>query len=285
MIDNDKKSLFWCLTHQPGVISKNEIIYTSGYTGYDFFDLSRLTLSPKTSGRIVKIYLNWIKKIRDNNEITKLVFTERNIGTMVIASQLSNESGLDSLIIRTKVDCSCKLCNRLRLQGSSDPPLDENDVAIIISDAVTSGGTVLDAIDIIKKNGAKPLAVVTIYDRKITVEGRTARERILNEDVDFYSVITRDELLAFGYTMPTKEDIKQKDFIEIINKELELSDEEKEKLEETVLLYTAHILDEKIENVRKFDDKSLIKFKNIALSNILQTRSKTLLLSEALVNK
>lgn len=223
-----KKKLYECLVKRPAIMNKNEFVYTAGYTGYDFFDLSKLTLSPKTSGDIVKMYVDLLEEAkREGLDFNKLAFIERTIGPMTIASQLSSEENLEIVVIRTKVPCSCKLCEtKLRAKGSIEPPLFKADKVVIVTDVVTSGGTVLDAINIIKKAGAKVVAAIAILDRQTKVKDKTGKERIEKQGAKLFAYYTRDELLTLGFAMPSKEDLGQRDFLLELSKAIYLSEEE-----------------------------------------------------------
>jgi orotate phosphoribosyltransferase len=223
-----KKKNYEVLVKRPAIMNKNEFVYTAGYTGYDFFDLSKLTLSPKTSGDVVGMYVDSLEKVkREGLEFNKLAFIERTIGPMTIASQLSSKGNLEIVVIRTKVPCSCKLCEtKLRIKSSVEPPLFKDDRVVIVTDVVTTGGTVLDAINIIKKAGAKVVAVIAILDRQTNVKGKTGKERIEEEGAKLFSYYTRDELLTLGFAMPSEEDLRQKDFLLDLSKAIYLSEEE-----------------------------------------------------------
>ena len=223
-----KKKLYECLVKRPAIMNKNEFVYTAGYTGYDFFDLSKLTLSPKTSGDIVKMYVDLLEEAkREGLDFNKLAFIERTIGPMTIASQLSSEENLEIVVIRTKVPCSCKLCEtKLRVKGSIEPPLFKADKVVIVTDVVTSGGTVLDAINIIKMMGAKVVAAIAILDRQTKVKDKTGKERIEKQGAKLFAYYTRDELLTLGFAMPSKEDLGQRDFLLELSKAIYLSEEE-----------------------------------------------------------
>lgn len=223
-----KKKLYECLVKRPVIMNKNEFIYTAGYTGYDFFDLSKLTLSPKTSGDVVEMYLDLLEGVKEEGlDFNKLAFIERTIGPMTIASQLSSGENSEIVVIRTRVPCSCKLCEtKLRIEGSVEPPLFNDDRVVIVTDVVITGGTVFDAINIIEKAGANVVAAIAILDRQTKVNDKTGKERIEEQGVKLFAYYTRDELLTLGFAMPSKEDLEQRDFLLELSKAIFLSEEE-----------------------------------------------------------
>jgi len=227
MVKEAEKKLFNCLIQRPAIDNKNEFIYTAGYTGYDFLDLSRLTLSPKTSERVVEMYEDLLEDLKKDYklEFNKLAFIERTIGPMTIASQLSQRTGLESVVIKSRVPCSCKLCTKLRIKGSTEPPLSKQDKVVIVSDVLTTGGTTLGAIDIIEKNDAKVVAAVAILDRQVP-DDMTVKEKIGGKGVKLHALTTRDKLLTLGFARPSEEDLKREDFLVELSKAIYLSEEE-----------------------------------------------------------
>lgn len=287
MISEAEKKLFNCLIQRPAIANKNEFVYTAGYTGYDFLDLSRLTLSPKTSGKVVEMYVDLLEELKKdyNLEFNKLAFIERTIGPMTIASQLSQRTGLESVVIKSRIPCSCSICTKLRIKGSIEPPLSEDDRVVIISDVLTTGGTISDTVDIIEKNGASVVAAVTILDRQVPDEQAKKKKEIVEKGVKLHSLTTRDKLLAFGFARPSEEDFKQKDFLKILEDELSLTNEERKEIEEVIFLEAAYILDVDEETIKSFGGENLLELKNILLSRIFRARTTMPLITEVLTDR
>jgi len=218
MIGNPEKILLDCFKERKAIETKNIVIYTAGYTGLDFFDLSKLTLSPKTSEKVIEMYMDLLNEVKKADiGFNKLAFIDRTIGPMAIASQLSLKTNMEILVIKTRIPCSCNLCtSRLKIKGSIYPPVSKGDKVVIVSDVVTTGGTILGAINIIKKNGAKVVAAVAILDRQIEAEGKTVKENLEEKGVRLFSSITRDRFLAWGFTEPSEDDLKEKDFFSLL---------------------------------------------------------------------
>ncbi len=291
MISETEKKLFQCLIQRPAIASKNEFIYKAGHTGYDFFDLSRLTLSPKTSGKVVEMYVELLTQLQEELlkedkglKITKLAFIETTTGPMTIASQISQRTSLESVVIKSRVPCSCNLCTRLRVKGSIEPPLSTKDKVVIVTNVITTGRTVLNPIKIIEKNGAKVVGAVAILDRKMP-DDKSVKNKIKKKKIKLLAVTTRDKLLALGFARPTDQDFKEKNFLKIASEELSMTTLEKEKLENLIFLEAAYILDIDEETIRNFPEDNLLELKNRMISRIFRIRTTTPLITEVFAEK
>lgn len=287
MIENPEKALLECLIEQKAIETKNEIIYTAGYSGYDFFDLSTLTLSPKTSEKVVNMYVDLLREVVKNNiNFNKLAFIDRNIGPMTVASQLSLKTGYEIIVVKTRIPCSCNLCkNKLRIKGNVYPPLSEKDRVIIISNVVTRGGTVMNAIDAIEGIGAKAVAVIVILDRQTNIGEKTVKELLEERGVKLFSFITRDRLLTGGFIEPSKDDLINLDFFSLLKKAVfikYLGSETGKSLEE-IIDSQKNVLDIIAEDILKskkdirIDEENKRFVRNTFLSLMMQVRTNTLI--------
>jgi len=289
MIRNPEKLLLECLMKRQAINTKNEVIYTAGYTGYDFFELSKLTLSPETSEKVVDMYLSLLGEVeRADIEYNKLAFINRTIGPMSIASQLSLKLGKEIVVVDVTIPCRCNLCIKLRVRGSMDPPLSEGDKVVIVSDVITSGGTVLNAIDIIEKNKAKVVAVIVILDRQTKIKDKTGKEKIEEKGIKLFSFTTRDKLLALGFIeQPSIDDLRNNDFFSLLKKAvfIKYGDEKLGKNLEEVIESNKNLIDIiamdilKSKNIETGEENKRI-LRNMFLSLVMQARYKVLIEAE-----
>ena len=266
------KKLYECLIKRPVISSKNATIYTAGYAGYDFFDLCKLTLSPKTAKDVVDMYKELLKEVeKEGLDFNKLAFIDRTTCSMAVASWLSYEVNREAVVVRLSLPCKCRLCRKkLGIWGSMEPPISEGDKVVIITDVITTGGTVLDAADILKEAGAEVVAAVAILDREERRDGKTGKEKIEERGITVFSYRTRSELLALGFIGPSKEDIEQKDFLDLLIKALRFSIEDEEQLKEYFEEIAENIL--KLQN-EKVDERNKMKVINMVLSILMQART------------
>ena len=278
MIDDVEKELYENLIKQPSIDAKNELIYTAGYTGHDFFDLSKLVLSSKTSENVVIIYEKLLNKLKlDHIEFNKLAFSEKTIGPLSISSELSRRRNLDCIIVKTRVPCSCKLCSSLRIKGSLEPPLSKDDKVVIVSDVFTTGGTILDTINIIETNRASVVGAIMILDRQMP-DKITKREMILKKGVKLYPYITRDRLLSLGFARPSEEDLERVDFLELLKDAMGLSVEEADLARN----YFDFLADKVLKNKKDTNEASKKFTRNMLISIAVSARvNKTSILEKA----
>lgn len=254
---------------RPAIEIKNEFVYTAGYSGYDFFDLSRLTLSPKTSQNVVSIYEELLRDLDGKGtKFNKLAFIERTIGPMMISSELARRMDLECIVIKSRIPCSCKLCSKLRIKGSIEPPISSEDRVVIVSDVLTTGGTILGAIDLIEENGAKVVAAIAILDRQVPEDKATKKRTILNRGIKLLSYVKRDRLLALGFARPSSDDLVQEDLLEILRNAIDLSDEEADLAKN----YFDSLAQEILENKKDVDEKSKKIVKNMLISLLVNSR-------------
>ena len=241
--------------------------------GYDFLDLSKLTVSPKTSPIVVDMYIDLLEGLKkDGFEFNKLAFIERTLGPLMISSELSQRMNLESIVVRTRNLCSCPMCTdpKLRIKCATTSPLLGKDNIVVISDVLTTGGTILEAVELIKKSGARIVAVITILDRQVPKDKALRIEQIKQEGIELRSFIKRNELLSLGFARPLKQDLETLDYFALLKDALIVKEEDKPYFDSLV----ADILENKKD--MEFDEESQKFVRNILISILNITRVKVL---------
>ncbi|MBD3192570.1 MAG: hypothetical protein GF308_18160 [Candidatus Heimdallarchaeota archaeon] len=219
MFDNPEKLLIECLRERRAIETKNELIYTAGFTGFDFFDLTKLTLSPETLEKVVFMYLDLLEKVKEAGiKYNKLAFLQKTIGPIVLASNLAQKTGKELLVVKETVPTTKKLTYELAVKGSVEPPVLEGDKIILVSDVISSGGTVLKGVNILEEAGGEVVAVVAIVDRQITIDEKNAKEVFEERNIPLFTLITRERLLSLGFIEPSKEDLENEDYFDLLKK-------------------------------------------------------------------
>jgi orotate phosphoribosyltransferase len=265
------------------VDSKNAVIFVAGNIGFDFFDVTKLALSPVTSGKVCEIYKNMLREIEDSGiEYDKLAFIDKIYGTLVFASQLSIHTQKEAVIIKTRVPCDCKLCtSQLRIKGSNKPqdfPVSQNERVVIVSDVLTTGGTIQKAIDIIQQHQGKVVATLVVVDRQMIVENnQTAKEWLEEKNIDLkvFSLTTRDRLLSWGFSEPTLEDLQNKEFMELIKDSMDQSDRSTYELEKNISRAYVDGLISSRKDKNLEEDRRLLE--NMAIALVMHTLNQQLL--------
>jgi hypoxanthine phosphoribosyltransferase len=241
MIKNPESFLLQLSKEVNPIDSKNAVIFTAGNAGFDFFDIAKQTLSPKTSSDVVEIYMDLLGQIdKAGIKYNKLAFTDKTLGPLMLSSQLIQKTQKEALIIKTRFPCDCRLCStKLRVKSSCDmdeTPVKEQDRIVIVSDVLSTGGTIQKSIDIIQNYHGKVVAAVVIVDRQVFLKDEKSVKEVLeekNKDFALFSFTTRDRMLAWGFSEPTMHDLEKKDFFEVIRSSLEISDNGQIKENET----------------------------------------------------
>ena len=112
--------------------------------------------------------------------ITRLAGAE--LGGIPLVTAASMASGLPSVLIR----------NQKKTYGTGkqmEGKLDPGDRVMIVEDIVTSGGQVLEAVQVIRGAAAEVAKIVVVIDRE---EG--AREKIEAAGLAFHSLLTKSDL-------------------------------------------------------------------------------------------
>lgn len=273
MLDSElKKRLFKELMLRHVIVAKNQFMYVSGYSGFDFFDSDYLSLSPETSELVASIYSDSIKKFRESGtKVTKLVFLEKSggtVGPISLTAMIGKKTGLDTVVIRRRVPCSCSMCrSELRLKGSSINPLSSNDTLVIVEDVATTGSTIEEAANIVEASGAKVVGAIVLLDREMG-----ARSRLKKMNIELYSVLERTALIELGFIPPTVEDVSSRDFTHDLGKILSVSGQELSNIQENLDSFVSKILESKGRDVTE-ENKRVMRNLLLAFSFGLRTKA------------
>ena len=147
---------------------------TSGKKSRYYVDIKRASCNPDILSEITDMFSY------EAVECDKVAGVELGAVPLVVAYSLRNKVPL--LIIRKK---GRDHGTRKMIVGD----LKEGDRILLLEDVVTSGGSVLGAIDLLEEAGASVVGVLSVVDRE---EGGTEP---LNQRVDFRSLVKASDLL------------------------------------------------------------------------------------------
>jgi len=156
--------------------------------------LDFITIDADIADEIANDYVDKIKEIREeikvNKHKLKLAFFDKAygpIGAIVLANSIISKTGIDAVYVRLR-----RRLNFDQIKGELNP----GDTVIIISDVLTAGDGILNAMDIIKNNHENvkvPYAVV-FYDR---MQG--GKWRLWEKGIEVESRFTRVEFAEGGF--------------------------------------------------------------------------------------
>ncbi len=159
-------------------------VFTSGGSGKQFFDVDVILTSPEGS----VFATNWVsgeigslkKKI---GRIDKLVFIDKDsgpVGMIAAMSSIVEETRIPGIIVRLR---------RRVLPGmikqSRDAPLSEGDIAVIVTDVITTGRGVMKALDQIHR--AVPFEINVPYVMTLFDQNKGARARLGEQGIELVS--------------------------------------------------------------------------------------------------
>lgn len=164
-------------------VLRGKFTLASGKESDYYIDARLTTLHPEGVYLIGEIFLEEIKKYSEVNAVGgPTMGADPIVGSLLYASHRNNYPLRGFLVRKQEKDHGTgKL-----IEGN----LKSGDRAVIVEDVVTTGGSVLRAIDAVRHIGAEVSRVMVIVDREEGVDKRFA-----NMGIDFYSIFTISELL------------------------------------------------------------------------------------------
>ena len=188
-----------------GAVYQSEHALAAGTESNYFFDVDRLLSTPHAVSITTKYYVDKIADLESRDgKIHKLAFIDKDIGTVgslpLLASIVTcarNGKGIDAIIVRFRKEIPI---GDIKCAYGYEPKEGEN--VVIISDVLTSGGSIKKAANIISKHGASVKSAIVLYDRRQT------EEKLRKVGIEINPVITAEELVN-AYQIDTS---KEQDF-------------------------------------------------------------------------
>lgn len=162
-----------------------------------YYDLDT-ELQPKYNNRLLsKWYINIIKKLQKELNVKKLVFVEKDagpIGALSLKDLIFSRTGIPTVEVRTRRRVYCAA-----IKGK----LQQGDNVIIVTDVVTTGGTVNKIAEILKFWNVNIVGVVAAFNRC-----NENSLKILGQEVDIVYAIDKNEVeeLQAEKLLPCPED-------------------------------------------------------------------------------
>lgn len=157
-----------------GAVKFGDFTLTSGKKSKYYVDIKRASSNPRVLGSITEGFSSY------GVEADKVAGVELGAVPLIVAYSLQNE--LPFIIIRKK---GREHGTRKGYEGQLNP----GERVLLLEDVITSGGSVLRAIDIIEEAGGEVVKVLTVVDRQ---EGGTEP---VNRRSSLGSLVTAEDLL------------------------------------------------------------------------------------------
>ena len=160
-----------------GAIMYGDFELASGAHSNYYIDIKRAVTDPRTMRFICKQMSVLVKRLHVN----KIAGVE--LGGVPLASIVSVETELPMLIVRKAVK---EYGTKSQFVGDSNA----GDRVVMIEDVTTSGGSVINAINVIRETGATVKYVISVVDRE-----EAAKKRLNEIGVELLSLVTASDLL------------------------------------------------------------------------------------------
>lgn len=160
-----------------GAVKYGDFTLASGKKSKYYIDIKKASTDPKTLKLIAIQAAPGVKKMN----VDTVAGVE--LGGVPLATAVSMETELPLLIVRKNVK---DYGTKSRFVGE----LETGARLVMLEDVTTSGGSVIDAIRIVREAGAEVKYVITVVDRE---EG--AKENLKAIDVELIPLVTASDLL------------------------------------------------------------------------------------------
>jgi orotate phosphoribosyltransferase len=159
-----------------GAIQYGHFVLTSGAVSDYYVDIKKASTDPN----VLKTIARFMKPITKENYD---IIAGMELGAVPLIVALSLETNIPFAIVRKQ-----------KRDHGTGKQIEGTSVAdkkvLIVEDVTTSGGSVVNTIQILRQNKAKIDTVVTVVDRE-----SGAREKIENLDLRFHPLVTVQDIL------------------------------------------------------------------------------------------
>ena len=172
---------------------EGDFVLTSGKKSEYYFDCKQTALHPKGGMLLGKLFLDLCSDLDVAGVGGMTLGADPLVSAVSVMSQVELEAGrlskaLPAFIIRKK---SKGHGTNQYLEGLAN--FEDGDKIVLLEDVVTTGGTLLTALERLRDAGLHVEAICTVLDRE---EG--GRERLAEAGFTLRSIFTRQELLKLG---------------------------------------------------------------------------------------
>ena len=177
-MENERDELFQILLKQS--VFFDDFVLSSGEKSNFYIDARKTTLHPVGVNLVAKIFLNEFLKDKEVNAVGgPTLGADPIVGAML---SLSERTDIHGFIVRKEIK---KHGTQKLIEGN----LEKGDRVVVVEDVITTGGSVLRAVDLIRKSGAHVSKVMTIVNR-------TKCEKLFEkEGIDFFSIFNAEDLI------------------------------------------------------------------------------------------
>ncbi|GAA4771941.1 orotate phosphoribosyltransferase [Microbacterium gilvum] len=179
-LEADRQELIRLITED--AVFHGDFTLSSGKKATYYVDMRKLTLDHRAAPAIGRIMLDLIRDIDGVSAVGGLTLGADPIANAVVHASVAAGTPVDAFVVRKEP----KDHGRGRqIEGAEV----EGRRVVVLDDTVTTGGSPLKAVEVLRKAGAEVVAVATIVDRKTG-----AQERIEAEGLQWLAAVDLDDL-------------------------------------------------------------------------------------------
>ena len=165
--------------YNAGIFSLTDITLKSGKKSPYYCDFRLLISQPELYQEVVEFMCDYLKTLSVEYQHLGSV----PIGSLPFTTSVANKLGKSFVIPRGETKTYGKKCS---MEGT----LQVGDLVLVLEDVITTGKSVLEAVEIIKNNGGVVKDIVCIFDRE--EEGEPV---IKGQDINFHSILSLSDLI------------------------------------------------------------------------------------------
>lgn len=167
-----------------GIVKTGEVRLSSGAMSDFYIDLRRLTLDPRGSFLITNLISDKLKTTEFDAIGGLTIGADPIVGAICYHASLL-DAPITGFLVRKEEKAHGM---KKRIEG---PEIKKGAKIILVDDVVTSGGSTLEAYNVVMKSGYNTIIAITIVDRE---EG--ARSMIEALGIEFLALYTKSEIIG-----------------------------------------------------------------------------------------
>jgi uridine monophosphate synthetase len=167
--------------YQSGIFTLEQTVLKSGKKSPYYCDFRKLVSLPELYQEVINFSVDRIKKL----ELTYQHLACVPIGSLPFTTSISTSLNHSFVIPRSETKSYGKKCS---VEGN----LQVGDNVVVIEDVVTTGASVLEAVETLKNNGANVEHIVCLFDRE-----EEGEPMIRNKGIQFHYLINLNDFIKF----------------------------------------------------------------------------------------
>ena len=160
---------------------EGEIKLASGKTSHYYIDARAVTLSSEGAYLVGSIIFNMVKELKVNAVGGPTLGADPIVGALAAIS-FQNQKPINTFLIRKNPKGHGRM---LQVEG---PALKAGDEVVLLDDVATTGGSLKDSIDILRKMNIRAKKAIVIVDR-----GEGAAESLAKDGCELISIFKASE--------------------------------------------------------------------------------------------